>query len=127
MWKIFILFFILSFVGCGYSTSSDFDIECDSNAIGPNPDLIIINTDRTVPLFICTYPEMSCGGDICVNVAKDGRNCGWCGVKCDKGEMCYAYHCVNPTYFGYSEGDLVNGPVPYIPQKDLPRPNQTSK
>ena len=39
----------------------------------------------------------------------------------------WGYHCEGPETFGFSRGDLVNGPIPYIPQKDLPRPNQTSK
>jgi hypothetical protein len=38
-------------------------------------------------------------------------------------EICYAYHCVGPEAFGFSEGNLVRGPVPYVPKKDLPRPN----
>ena len=120
-WKIVILipmgkiFFplILSLLvaGCGSPLS-------DTDTIGFTPEGM--NTNPPKPLT-CEYPHMGCGG-ICVDVSRDRNNCGWCGEVCGKMEMCYAYHCVDPTYFGFSEGNLVDGPLPYNPIRDLPRP-----
>lgn len=111
-----IIFVNLLFLGCGQINLEQVgygQIEQEYTSNPPKP-------------LNCNYPEMACGG-ICADVSKDSKNCGWCGIKCEKLELCYGYHCEGPETFGFSRGDLVNGPVPYIPQKDLPRPNQTSK
>jgi len=112
-----IIFVNLLFLGCGPISTDQIGygkIDQDYNSNPPKP-------------LTCDYPEMACGGKICVDVSKDPNNCGWCGIKCEKLELCYAYHCVGPESFGFSQDDLVRGPIPYVPQKDLPRPNQTSK
>jgi hypothetical protein len=108
-----IMFVSLLFLGCGPVSQIEDGYGQVEQEYNSNPP----------PKLICDYPNMACGGKICVDVSRDRNNCGWCGVKCEKMEICYAYHCVGPEAFGFSEGNLVRGPVPYVPKKDLPRPN----
>lgn len=97
---------------CGTSNFQD-------ETIGFTPDPMDTNPPKPLQ---CDYPMMACGGPKCVNLMSDRKNCGWCGTECEGIEMCHNYQCVNPTQFGFSEGDLILGPKPYNPVKDLPRP-----
>lgn len=103
--------FFLFIAGCG-SLPKDETIGFTPNGMDKNPPKPIQ----------CDYPMMACGGKICVDLSRDKNNCGWCGVRCDSMEMCHDFRCMDPTYFGFSEGDLTRGPVDYNPVKDLPRP-----
>ena len=109
----FPLILSLLFVGCGTPFTYEDTIGFDSNGMDKDPP----------KLLVCDYPLMGCGGKVCVDVSRDRNNCGWCGIQCGKLEMCYAYHCADATSFGFSEADLVLGPVTYLPHKDLPRQN----
>lgn len=124
----FLIFILSCFtVGCGAAI-------CDEELIGVSSQKLddVLSKQPETPWLIgsvppkqpvlCDYPEMMCGNNVCVNVSRDGANCGWCGEACGKAEICYAHHCVDPTFFGFSEGNLVNGPVPYNQLFDLPRP-----
>ena len=75
------------------------------------------------PGLSCDYPMMDCGGDKCVNVQYDNKNCGWCETDCriSDGEFCRDYHCVNVRDFGYNI--YPRGPKQYDVRRDLPRPH----
>ena len=112
MGKFFFPLLLAALIGCGSPISSEDTIGWDSNRMDTNPP----------PPLTCEYPQMACGERTCVDVSRDRKNCGWCGTECGVWEMCLGYRCVDPTYFGFSEGDLLRGPVTYTPRKDLPRP-----
>lgn len=53
-------------------------------------------------------PGPDCCNKRCVDVMKDGLNCGECGKKCEYGKLCCKGKCVNPMHAKQNCGSCGN-------------------
>lgn len=105
-----LLIFLMLSAACASQVVED-DIETSEQEYNSNPP----------PQIICETPRIACGS-ICVDISRDMKNCGGCGLKCNiaDGEFCLGHYCRNVREFGFTLEP--NGPRKYDVRLDLPRP-----